>query len=143
LRVWEWGITLAAYPPEHSNPLPLQRLPFCLIAGVFLKILLTTKTGYFIFLFLKKTSMSGLSNSVQAISEQYGDNNERKKLTRKLFAAYVNEQLINTADAVTKPKNNGAINTFDNTDLFYLLSLAEKLPAYGVGFSDDSIHDVN
>jgi len=87
--------------------------------------------------------MSGLSNTSQAITEQYGDNHERVKLTRKLFAAYVNEQLIDSAAAGNRQKNNGAINTFDNTDLFYLLSLAEKLPAYGVGFTEDSIHDFN
>jgi hypothetical protein len=40
-------------------------------------------------------------------------------------------------------KHTSAINTFDNTDLFYLLSLAEKLPAYGIGFSDDALHDCN
>lgn len=82
--------------------------------------------------------MSGLSNTVQAINEQYGDNSEQKKLTRKLFAAYVNEQLINTESSFQK--SNSPINTFDNTDLFYLLSLAEKLPVYGVGFSGDEVH---
>jgi hypothetical protein len=88
--------------------------------------------------------MSGLSNTVQSVKEKYGESSERKKITRKLFAAYVNEKLISTAAVPGNfQKHNSAINTFDNTDLFYLLSLAEKIPAYGVGFSDDALHDCN
>jgi hypothetical protein len=88
--------------------------------------------------------MSGLSNTVQSIKEKYGESSERKNLNRKLFAAYVNEQLINTGSMPgNMQKHTSAINTFDNTDLFYLLSLAEKLPAYGIGFSDDALHDCN
>lgn len=85
--------------------------------------------------------MSEVINSVQPVTEPGSCTNERKKLTRKLFAAYINEQLISSNPVNNNFRKNGnAINTFDSTDLFYLLSLAEKLPVYGVGFSGDEVH---
>lgn len=84
--------------------------------------------------------MSEVSNSVQASTGQYGTTSERKKLTRKLFAAYINEQLISSPPVNNGRKPGSAIHTFDSSDLFYLLSLAEKLPVYGAGFSSDEVH---
>ena len=85
--------------------------------------------------------MDKYSNSIQGIRENYNATKSNKSLKQKLFTAYHNEHLICNSNFENKPLQKEAINTFDNTDLYYLLSLAEKLPAYGVGFSDDSIHD--
>ena len=85
--------------------------------------------------------MDKYSNSIQGIRENYNAAKSNKSLKQKLFTAYLNEHLICNSNFENKPLQKEAINTFDNTDLFYQLSLAEKLPAYGVGFSDDSIHD--
>ncbi|HUM97411.1 MAG TPA: hypothetical protein PK275_06125 [Chitinophagaceae bacterium] len=85
--------------------------------------------------------MDNYSNNIQGIRENYNATKSNKSLKQKLFTAYLNEHLICNSNYDNKTPQKEAINTFDNTDLFYLLSLAEKLPAYGVGFSDDSIHD--
>ena len=86
--------------------------------------------------------MNNSANSAASIIEYYSTADKNKSLKHKLFTAYLNEHLISSTGFEDKSSRKEPFNSFDNTDLFYLLSLAEKLPAYGVGFSDEH-SDVN
>ena len=65
--------------------------------------------------------MDKYSNSIQGIRENYNAAKSNKSLKQKLFTAYLNEHLICNSNFENKPLQKEAINTFDNTDLFYLL----------------------
>jgi hypothetical protein len=85
--------------------------------------------------------MSGIVNTDKEAATNCTQYYSNKKLRGKLFAAYVTEQLTNAtsiSNAETKAGTTSKI--FDDANLFYLLSLAEKLPVYGVGFSNEEIH---
>lgn len=82
--------------------------------------------------------MNNSANSAASIIESYSNADKNKSIKHKLFTAYLNEHLITATGFEEKSSRKEPFNTFDNTDLFYLLSLAEKLPAYGVGFSDEN-----
>lgn len=82
--------------------------------------------------------MSQTVNTNESVYEMCSTTNKKRTIGHKLFTAYLNEHLINGSQQI---ENKSELHQgFDNTDLFYLLSLAEKLPVYGVGFNGEEIH---
>ena len=82
--------------------------------------------------------MSNIVQKNEAVIESYNNDKKQSTISNKLYTAYLNEHLINGNQQI---ENKSDLHQgFDNTDLFYLLSLAEKLPVYGVGFGGEDRH---